>query len=83
MSLARKSSIPIAKLFRCATVLVFALKLLGGCPAAAEGKLGIEVMPQLGHSEFVASVAFSPDGRSVLSARARRREALGVTRGWQ
>ncbi|MDR2135875.1 MAG: hypothetical protein LBO76_04595 [Treponema sp.] len=27
----------------------------------------VEVFPQLGHSSWVSSVAFSPDGRTVLS----------------
>src|SRR4051812_16908906 len=34
---------------------------------AAQDKRKIEVVPQVGHSDAVASVAFSPDGRQVLS----------------
>jgi membrane-associated protease RseP (regulator of RpoE activity) len=35
---------------------------------AAQGKLPVEVVPQMGHSLGVGSVAFSPDGRTALSA---------------
>jgi WD40 repeat protein len=35
--------------------------------AAAQDKSKIEVVPQIGHSIWVSSVAFSPDGRQVVS----------------
>ncbi len=35
--------------------------------AATQDKLPVEVVPQMGHSGAVYSVAFSPDGRFVLS----------------
>src|SRR5262245_4419911 len=35
--------------------------------AAAQDQPKIEVMPQIGHSSSASSVAFSPDGRLVLS----------------
>ena len=38
-----------------------------GCHALAEEKPNGEVIPQLGHSKDVTSVAFSPDGARVLT----------------
>jgi len=35
--------------------------------ATAQDKSKIEVVPQVGHSQWVLSIAFSPDGRTVLS----------------
>src|SRR5262249_21818881 len=36
-------------------------------PAAAQDKLKVELVAQIGHWRSVSSVAFSPDGRKVLS----------------
>ena len=36
--------------------------------AAAQEKIAVEVVQQIGHTSFVNSVAFSPDGRFVLSS---------------
>ena len=45
-----------------------AVALAGVFQAAAEDKSPAEVVPQVGHSSDVWSVAFSPDGRFALSA---------------
>src|SRR5262249_39258610 len=50
-------------------VLVIALATLPICidPLPALGKGQIEIVPTLGHSAGVSSVAFSPNGARVLS----------------
>ena len=50
---------------RLSAVIAFALLLC--TKVAAEQSPRIEVVPQLGHQNRVTSVAFSPDGRTVLS----------------
>ncbi|MGB8399023.1 caspase family protein [Bradyrhizobium sp.] len=44
--------------------------------AAAQDKLKIEVVPQVGHLGLAYSVAFSPDGRTVLSGSADKTAKL-------
>lgn len=54
--------------FLAMTLAVFAALVCWAVgEAAAQDKLKIEVVPQVGHSDSVFSVAFSPDGRQVLS----------------
>jgi WD40 repeat protein len=49
---------------------MWVFSILGSAfPASAE-PLPTEIVTQLGHSEFVGSVAFSPDGRTVLTGGA-------------
>jgi WD40 repeat protein len=50
--------------------LVALMTLLSFGPARAQDRPKIEIVPTLGHSERVTSVAFSPDGRRVLSGSA-------------
>ena len=38
-----------------------------GCHALAQVTSNVEIVPQLGHSDYVNSVAFSPDGTQVLT----------------
>jgi WD40 repeat protein len=45
--------------------LVILLVLIA--PVLAQDRTKIEIVPMLGHSRGVLSVAFSPDGRRVLS----------------
>ena len=47
-----------------------AVALAGVCQAAAEDKVPVEIVPQMGHSMSVTSVAFSPDGKTALSGSA-------------
>jgi WD40 repeat protein len=47
--------------------LLVALPFLAIGGAAAQEKAGVEVVAQLGHSDVVFAVAFSPDGRTLLS----------------
>src|SRR6266511_1533375 len=44
---------------------VFTFVACGSVPA--QDKLKVDVVPQVGHSLTVTSVAFSPDGRNVVS----------------
>jgi hypothetical protein len=53
--------------YGCGIVLIFALLAIalfadGGI---AQGKPEVEIVPQIGHSNWVRSVAFSPDGAHV------------------
>lgn len=48
-------------------MLLVPIPFLAFGSAAAQDKLKVEVVAQVGHSREVASVAFSPDGRTVLS----------------
>ncbi len=49
----------------CILTLAFGSAAIGG--ACAQDKPRIEIVPQLGHSSVVRSVAFSPDGKTALS----------------
>jgi WD40 repeat protein len=53
-------------LVAAASLLVLAVGALES--SAAQEKPLVEVVAQFGHSSFVYSVAFSPDGRSALSS---------------
>ena len=43
------------------------LAMLCACLGTAQAQNQAEIFPQLGHSYFVASVAFSPDGARIAS----------------
>ena len=53
--------------FRIALILAFLAFPLCADGVRAQGKPRIEIVPMLGHSALVTSVAFSPDGARVLS----------------
>ncbi len=54
--------------FICFWVLLpLAMQLLATGIVSAQNSSKIEVVPQIGHGEGVTSVAFSPDGRNILS----------------
>ena len=48
-------------------MLLITLPFLAGGTAAAQDRPKIEIVPQIGHSITVLSVAFSADGRTALS----------------
>ena len=53
----------------CLLVLLFAnaIGLAGAFGAVPEEKYPVEIVPQMGHLGEVSSIAFSPDGKNVLS----------------
>jgi WD40 repeat protein len=70
----------VMRIVRATIVWVAAALMMALAPAleaAAQDKPKIEVVPQIGHSTAIYSVAFSPDGRQVLSG-----SHDGTTRAW-
>jgi WD40 repeat protein len=59
-----------SRLFQATLLVAVLLVVLGPLlnAEAAEDKPQIEIVPNIGHAGNAVSVAFSPDGRQVLSA---------------